>query len=207
MDCHVTIQKTIIFSQVSANEEILWHERVWQYPLMDISKWWIYGFKFPKKFVEISCRDLTRCQSQSSKDLITNPSVSFSFAFARLNALQAAVRHSHNSMWLKVPSFELRIVKTDSSTVVKSGTLHQQSLERPNQKMDISCPQFSFETDTRPNKCWSNLWTCNKEAGLPRHIVVHTIHREVIIHAVFCGCHFVIRDKIFDHLFQKNDTN
>ena len=157
MDCHVTIQKTIIFSQVSANEEILWHERVWQYPLMDISKWWIYGFKFPKKFVEISCRDLTRCQSQSSKDLITNPSVSFSFAFARLNALQSAVRHSHNSMWLKVPSFELRIVKTDSSTVVKSGTLHQQSLERPNQKMDISCPQFSFETDTRPNKCWSNL--------------------------------------------------
>jgi hypothetical protein len=35
-------------------------------------------------------------QSSSSKDLITNPSVPFPFAFARLNALQAAVRHSLN---------------------------------------------------------------------------------------------------------------
>ena len=51
------------------------------------------------------------------------------------------------------------------------------------------------------------MWTCNKEAGLPHHFVVHTIHREVTVHAVFCGCHFVIRDKIFDHLVQKNDTN
>jgi hypothetical protein len=52
----------------------------------------IYGFKFPKRFLEISSRDLTSL----SKDLITNPLVPFSFAFARLNALQAAVRHSHS---------------------------------------------------------------------------------------------------------------
>jgi len=51
----------------------------------------IYGCKFPERFLEISSRDLTL-----SSDLITNPSVPFSFAFARLNALQSAVRHFHS---------------------------------------------------------------------------------------------------------------
>jgi hypothetical protein len=57
----------------------------------------IYGFEFPKRFLEISSRDLFS-QSQSSNDLITNPLMPFPFAFARLNALQAAVRHSHNNL-------------------------------------------------------------------------------------------------------------
>ena len=60
----VTIHKTINFS---GNDEILCHEGVWQYPLMDISTGdlafsqhdEIYGFKFPKRFLEISPRDLT----------------------------------------------------------------------------------------------------------------------------------------------------
>ena len=63
----VTICKTFIFSQASANDKILRHEGVWQYPLMDIlsgdlafsHQHGIYGFKFPKRFLEISSRDLT----------------------------------------------------------------------------------------------------------------------------------------------------
>ncbi len=35
-------------------------------------------------------------QSKSSIDLLTNSLMPFPFAFARLNALHAAVRHSHN---------------------------------------------------------------------------------------------------------------
>jgi hypothetical protein len=56
----------------------------------------IYGFNFPKRFLEISSRDLTLLSILIIQDLITNPLVPFPFAFARLNALQAAVRHSHS---------------------------------------------------------------------------------------------------------------
>jgi hypothetical protein len=62
----------------------------------------IYGFKFPKKFLEISSRDLTFFLLlfffSSSKDLITQSLVPISFPFARLNALQPAVKHSHTVM-------------------------------------------------------------------------------------------------------------
>ena len=67
----------------------------------------IYGFKFPQKFLEISSRDLTLFSIYSSKDL-TNPLVPFSFAFTRLNALQAAVRHSHTP-FPGLPSFNLKL--------------------------------------------------------------------------------------------------
>ncbi len=56
----------------------------------------IYGFKFPKRFLEISSRDLTFL----SILIIYRPDypilVPIPFTFARLNALQAAVKHSHN---------------------------------------------------------------------------------------------------------------
>ncbi len=55
----------------------------------------IYRFKFPKRFLEISSRDLTLF----SILIILRPNYqsigAIPFAFARLNALQAAVRHSH----------------------------------------------------------------------------------------------------------------
>jgi hypothetical protein len=60
----------------------------------------IYSFKFPKRFLEISSRDLTLLSILIIQDLITNPLVPFSFAFTRLNALQAAVRHSHRQLRL-----------------------------------------------------------------------------------------------------------
>ncbi len=58
----------------------------------------IYGFEFPKRFLEISSRDLTLFSILSSKDLITQSLVPVPFTFARLNALQAAVTHSHSPL-------------------------------------------------------------------------------------------------------------
>ena len=57
----------------------------------------IYGFEFPKRFLEISSSEISLFSLSLSKDLITNPLAPFPFAFARLNALQAAVIYS-NSM-------------------------------------------------------------------------------------------------------------
>ncbi len=79
-------------------------------------------FKFPRRFLKISSRDLTsfllwlilrpyypiigahslcictaQCLPSSSKDLITDPLVPVPFAFAWLNAFQAAVTHSYNN--------------------------------------------------------------------------------------------------------------
>jgi hypothetical protein len=60
----------------------------------------MYGYKFLKRFLKISSRDLTPsllfCQSNLSKDLITQSLVPVPFPLARLNALQAAVKHSHS---------------------------------------------------------------------------------------------------------------
>jgi hypothetical protein len=55
-----------------------------------------YGFKFPKRFWRSLPEISLFSQSESSKDLITNPLVPVPFAFARLNALQAAVKYSHS---------------------------------------------------------------------------------------------------------------
>jgi hypothetical protein len=46
----------------------------------------IYGFKFPNRFLEISSSEISLFSQSKSKDLINNPLVSFTFAFARLNA-------------------------------------------------------------------------------------------------------------------------
>ena len=64
----------------------------------------IYGFKFPKRFFgdlfqrshSLLTLFLFFVNPNHQKELITNLSVPFSFAFARLNALQAAVRHNHS---------------------------------------------------------------------------------------------------------------
>ena len=50
---------------------------------------------FAKRFLEISFKDITLLSILIIQDLITNLSVPFSFAFARLNALQPAVGKSH----------------------------------------------------------------------------------------------------------------
>jgi hypothetical protein len=60
----------------------------------------IYGFKFPKRFLEISSRDLTSSLLlfffSYSKDLITQSLAPVPFPFARLNALQSSSQDSHS---------------------------------------------------------------------------------------------------------------
>ena len=76
---------------------------MWEYPLVDISKWWlafsnqdgIYSYKFPRRVLEISCTEISLftlyslfSQNYSSKNLIIDPSefMLFPFAFTWLNA-------------------------------------------------------------------------------------------------------------------------
>jgi hypothetical protein len=56
----------------------------------------------PKGFWRSLIEILLFSQAYSSKDLITNSLTPFPFAFARLNALQAAATHSHQTAAVKL---------------------------------------------------------------------------------------------------------
>ncbi len=73
--------------------------------VMDISMWWLRICSSWREFTVLNSpkgfwRSLPEislfCQSKSFKDLITQSLVPIPFTFARLNALQPAVKHSHS---------------------------------------------------------------------------------------------------------------
>ncbi len=51
----------------------------------------IYSFKFPKRFLEISSRDLNLFSILAPKDLIANSLMPFPFAFTRLSKQQSDI--------------------------------------------------------------------------------------------------------------------